>query len=310
MFLEVKNLSKSYGNKKVLENINFNLEKGKILCILGPSGCGKTTILNSIGGFIKIDTGKIFLDGEDITNLEIENRNISTVFQSYGLFTNKNVIENISYGLKFKKLKKDEIFKKTFEMLEIIDLKGFEKRKISSLSGGQRQRVAIARSLVINPRLILLDEPFSNLDENLKESMRKEIKRLVNLFTMTTILVTHDQQDAFSIADKVILLNEGKIIQNTTPKNLYNVPNSKFTLDFIGKSNKLSENEFVRYEKIKIKEDAKEKGKIKNITFKGQTIEYEIELENKKIIKLVELNDNIERKIGDVVKISYTKQNF
>lgn len=310
MFLEIKNLSKSYGNKKVLENINFNVEKGEILCILGPSGCGKTTILNSIGGFINVDCGKIFLQGEDITNLEPEDRNVSTVFQSYGLFTNKNVIENISYGLKFKKLKKDEILKKSFEILDIVELKGYENRKISSLSGGQRQRVAIARSLVINPRLILLDEPFSNLDENLKESMRKEIKRLVNLFNMTTILVTHDQQDAFSIADKVILLNEGKIIQNTTPKNLYNLPNSKFSLSFIGKSNKLSENEFVRYEKIKIKEDAKEKGKIINIIFKGQTIEYEIELENKKIINLVEFNDSLERKIGDIVKISYTKEKF
>lgn len=303
MFLEIENLTKSYDNKKVLKNISFSLEKGKILCLLGPSGCGKTTILNSIAGFVKIDSGKILLEKENITNLEPENRNISTVFQSYGLFNHKNVIENISYGLKFKKLNKKEILKKSLEMLDIIGLNGYERRKISSLSGGQKQRVAIARSLIVNPRLILLDEPFSNLDENLKESMRKEIKRVVNLFSMTTILVTHDQQDAFTIADKVILINNGNIIQNSTPKELYNEPNSKFSLEFVGKSNKISDNEFVRYENIKICENKKEQGVIKNIIFKGQTIEYEIETENKKVLNLIELNNNKERKIGDIVKL-------
>lgn len=303
MFLEIENLTKSYDNKKVLKNISFSLEKGKILCLLGPSGCGKTTILNSIAGFVKIDSGKILLEKENITNLEPENRNISTVFQSYGLFNHKNVIENISYGLKFKKLNKKEILKKSLEMLDIIGLNGYENRKISSLSGGQKQRVAIARSLIVNPRLILLDEPFSNLDENLKESMRKEIKRVVNLFSMTTILVTHDQQDAFTIADKVILINNGNIIQNSTPKELYNEPNSKFSLEFVGKSNKISDNEFVRYENIKICENKKEQGVIKNIIFKGQTIEYEIETENKKVLNLIELNNNKERKIGDIVKL-------
>ena len=310
MFLEVKNLSKSYFGKKVLKDVSFSLEKGKILCILGPSGCGKTTILNLIGGFIKADSGKIFLNDDDITNLEPENRNVSTVFQSYGLFTHKNVIENVSYGLKFKKMTKSDRLKKSLEILDIVGLKGYENRKIYELSGGQQQRVALARSLVINPRLILLDEPFSNLDENLKEQMRKEIKRLVNLFDMTTILVTHDQEDAFTIADKVILMNFGKVEQDSTPLELYNKPNGKFSLEFIGKSNLLCKDEFVRYEKVKISENGKEKGIIKNIIFKGATIEYEIELENKKLINLVELNESNERKIGEVVKLIYDKQKF
>ena len=219
MFLEVKNLCKTYGDKEVLKDINFSLEEGNILCILGPSGCGKTTILNSIGGFIKNDFGQIILNGEDISLLNPEDRNVSTVFQSYGLFNNKNVLENVAYGLKFRNVKKQDRIKKAMEILEIVGLNGYENRKVYELSGGQRQRVALARSLVINPRLILLDEPFSNLDKNLRITMRNEIKKLVKYFKMTTILVTHDQEDAFTMADRVILMNEGKIIQNSTVTN-------------------------------------------------------------------------------------------
>ena len=192
MFLEVKGISKSYNGKRVLNSASFSLDRGKILCILGPSGCGKTTILNSIGGFIKVDEGDIILDGENITSLNPEQRAVSTVFQSYGLFGHKTVIKNVEYGLKFKKIPKSERRKKTLDVLVAVGLNGYEKRHIGELSGGQQQRVALARSLVVNPRLILLDEPFSNLDENLKETMRQEIKRLVKHFNMTTILVTHD----------------------------------------------------------------------------------------------------------------------
>ena len=233
MFLEVKNLCKNYGKKEVLKDINFSLDEGNILCILGPSGCGKTTILNSIGGFIKNNSGRIILDGEDVTLLSPETRNISTVFQSYGLFSNKNVLENVAYGLKFRNVKKQDRMKQSMEILKIVGLEGYENKKIHELSGGQRQRVALARSLVINPRLILLDEPFSNLDKNLRNTMRNEIKKLVKYFKMTTILVTHDQEDAFIMADKVILMNEGKIIQNSTITELYNFPNSEFSLSFI-----------------------------------------------------------------------------
>ncbi len=305
MFLEINKLSKSYGEKAVLKNISFSLDKGKILCILGPSGCGKTTILNSVGGFIKTDHGTILLDGENITNLNPENRSISTVFQSYGLFNHKNVLENVSYGLKFKNINRALRKKKSLEMLEIVGLKGYENRSIFELSGGQQQRVALARSLVVNPRLILLDEPFSNLDENLKENMRQEIKRLVNHFEMTTILVTHDQEDAFTIADKVILMNEGQIVQDASPTELYSRPNSKFSLDFIGKSNKLGKNSFVRPEKIIILEKGKIKAKIKNIIFKGSIIEYIVELETKENLNVIEFNRNIKRKINDIIYLDF-----
>ena len=215
MFLEVRGLIKEYNRKRVIDNVGFELGKGEILCLLGPSGCGKTTILNIIGGFVKPDSGKIILNGKDITELTPETREIATVFQSYGLFSHKNVADNVGYGLKFKKIPKRERLEKVREVLKAVGLEGYEERRIHELSGGQQQRVALARSIVINPGLILLDEPFSNLDENLKDSMRKELKRLVNYFGMTAILVTHDQEDAFIIADKVILMDRGRIVQMT-----------------------------------------------------------------------------------------------
>lgn len=310
MFLEVKNLNKTYGEKEVLKDVNFSLDEGNILCILGPSGCGKTTILNSIGGFIKNNSGKIFLNGEDISSLNPEDRNISTVFQSYGLFTNKNVLENVAYGLKFRNVKKQDRINKSLEILKIVGLEGYEYRKVHELSGGQRQRVALARSLVISPRLILLDEPFSNLDKNLRITMRNEIKKLVKYFKMTTILVTHDQEDAFTMADRVILMNEGKIIQNSTVTELYNSPNSEFSLSFIGNSNKLDNDNFIRPEKIKIVDyKTDNSAEIISKQFRGSFIEYQLKLNNKSnILKVIELNTGKEKNIGDNVYIEYELQ--
>ncbi len=332
MFLEVRGLTKEYDRKRVLDNIGFKLEKGEILCLLGPSGCGKTTILNIIGGFVKPDSGKIIMDGKDITELTPEMRQIATVFQSYGLFSHKNVSGNVGYGLKFKKIPKRERLKKIGEVLKAVGLEGYEERRIHELSGGQQQRVALARSIVINPGLILLDEPFSNLDENLKDSMRKELKRLVNHFGMTAILVTHDQEDAFIVADKVILMNRGRIVQNDTPVKLYNTPNSEFSLNFIGKSNKLVNNGFIRPEKIKLyscdesfqNSELKElyekdknrqfyryvKGTIIEVLFKGTLIEYIIETDDNEKLNVLELNRGSGRKIGDIVLAVYEKSNI
>ena len=310
MFLEVKNLNKTYGEKEVLKDVSFSLDEGNILCILGPSGCGKTTILNSIGGFIKNNSGQIFLNGEDISSLNPEDRNISTVFQSYGLFSNKNVLENVAYGLKFRNVKKQDRINKSLEILKIVGLEGYEYRKVHELSGGQRQRVALARSLVISPRLILLDEPFSNLDKNLRITMRNEIKKLVKYFKMTTILVTHDQEDAFTMADRVILMNEGKIIQNSTVTELYNSPNSEFSLSFIGNSNKLDNNYFIRPEKINIVDYKTDNfAEIISKQFRGSFIEYQLKLDNNSnILKVIELNTGKEKRIGDNVYIEYELQ--
>lgn len=251
MFLDIKNLSKRYDKKSAIENINIELEKGKILCILGPSGCGKSTILKSIGGFLNLDTGSIILDGKEISKLDAADREVATVFQSYALFPNMNVIENVSYGLKFRYKDKRKIRELALEMIEKVGLEGYEKKEISSLSGGEQQRVAFARSLVIRPKLLLLDEPFSNLDAKLRVQMQAQIKKLQREFDISMIFVTHDQAEAFSIADKIILMNKGNIIQVDTPIDLYNTPKDRFSLEFIGKAN-IYGDKYIRPEMIEI----------------------------------------------------------
>ncbi|WP_394268500.1 ABC transporter ATP-binding protein [Anaerococcus nagyae] len=234
MILSVKNLTKIYEDKTVVDNVEFELEKGKMLCILGPSGCGKSTILNMIGGFVKPNSGQIILDGEDITNLTAEKRDITTVFQSYGLFYHMNVFKNIAYGLKFKNIDKSTIANKVNEMIELVGLKGHEKKMIDELSGGQRQRVALGRAIVRNPAVFLMDEPLSNLDAKLRESMRVEIVRLHNQLDTTSIYVTHDQTEAMTMATKIVLLDKGIVQQVGAPTDFYRKPNNLFVAGFIG----------------------------------------------------------------------------
>ena len=213
--------------------------------------------------------------------------------------------------MKFRNVKKQDRIKQSIEMVKNVGLEGYENKKIHELSGGQRQRVALARSLVISPRLILLDEPFSNLDKNLRVTMRNEIKKLVKYFKMTTILVIHDQEDAFTMVDKVILMNDGKIIQNSTVTELYDAPNSEFSLSFIGNSNKLDDDNFIRPEKIKIVDyETKEPAEIVSKQFRGAFIEYQLKLKknNQKTLKMIELNTGKEKNIGDDVFIEYQLQ--
>ena len=282
MFLDIKNLSKRYDKKSAIENINIELEKGKILCILGPSGCGKSTILKSIGGFLNLDTGSIILDGKEISKLDAADREVATVFQSYALFPNMNVIENVSYGLKFRYKDKRKIRELALEMIEKVGLEGYEKKEISSLSGGEQQRVAFARSLVIRPKLLLLDEPFSNLDAKLRIQMQAQIKKLQREFDISMIFVTHDQAEAFSIADKIILMNKGNIIQVDTPIDLYNTPKDRFSLEFIGKAN-IYGDKYIRPEMIEILKDGEE-AIVKNISFKGDIIDLAVDTKENKII--------------------------
>ena len=303
MYLEIKNLTKSYGANKVLDNININLEEGKFLCLLGPSGSGKSTILHSIGGFIDF-SGQIILDGEDISNLEPNDRKVSTVFQSLGLFSHMTILNNVMYGLKFnqKSLSKTEKKDLAYKTIEMVGLKGYENRKPAELSGGERQRVALARSLVVKPKLLLMDEPFSALDQNLREKMQLEIRKIHKNFNLTTIFVTHDQAEAFKMADEIIVLSQGKIIDQGSPQRIYNKPANKESLDFIGQKNIIN-NTFIRPEKVKISDNGEE-FIIKDIIFMGSTIEIFVANRDKRLKALL-LNENFDRKIGDTIKLTY-----
>lgn len=256
-FLSIRDLRKSYDGRTVLSEINLELKKGELLCILGASGSGKSTVLKAVGGFCDIDGGSIVLDGREISTLPPEERNISTVFQSYALFPHINVLDNVIYGLKFKrdnsgaKISRKSRQKMGTDMLETVGLKGYEKKYVANISGGQQQRVALARSLIVRPGLLLLDEPLGNLDAKLRVDMRREIINLQKKFNVSMIFVTHDQEEAFGMADRVVLLDKGRIIQNSTPEALYEKPENKKVLEFIGKSNIFGEY-YVRPEMVEI----------------------------------------------------------
>lgn len=235
--IELKNITKSFGDNVILENFNILVKKNEFLTILGPSGCGKTTILRLIGGFEEPDSGKILFNGEDITNKEPYERKINTVFQKYALFPHMNVFDNIAFGLKIKKVDKNTIKDKVKEVLKLVNLEGFENREIDSLSGGQQQRIAIARALVNEPDVLLLDEPLGALDLKLRQNMQIELKRIQKSVGITFVYVTHDQEEALSMSDTIVVLNSGEIQQMDTPINIYNEPKNAFVADFIGESN-------------------------------------------------------------------------
>ncbi|VYT62378.1 polyamine ABC transporter ATP-binding protein [Peptoniphilus gorbachii] len=235
--IELKNVTKSFGDNVILKNFDFKVKKDEFLTILGPSGCGKTTILRLIGGFEEVDEGKILFNGEDITNKEPYERKINTVFQKYALFPHMNVYDNIAFGLNIKKMDKNLIKEKVKEVLKLVNLSGFENREIESLSGGQQQRIAIARALVNEPEVLLLDEPLGALDLKLRQAMQIELKRIQKSVGITFIYVTHDQEEALSMSDTVVVLNDGEIQQMDSPLNIYNEPKNAFVADFIGESN-------------------------------------------------------------------------
>ena len=235
--IELKNVTKSFGDNVILKNFDFKVKKDEFLTILGPSGCGKTTILRLIGGFEEPDEGKILFNGEDITNKEAYERKINTVFQKYALFPHMNVYKNIAFGLIIKKMDKNLIKEKVKEVLKLVNLSGFENREIESLSGGQQQRIAIARALVNEPEVLLLDEPLGALDLKLRQAMQIELKRIQKSVGITFIYVTHDQEEALSMSDTVVVLNDGEIQQMDSPLNIYNEPKNAFVADFIGESN-------------------------------------------------------------------------
>lgn len=237
--IELKHISKIYSDNgfKAVDDFNLTVKRGEFVTFLGPSGCGKTTTLRMIAGFEMPTDGEILLNGEDISQLPANKRPINTVFQRYALFPHMNIYENIAFGLKLKKLPKEEIKKKVKHVLDMVDLEGFENRKISTLSGGQQQRIAIARALVNEPEILMLDEPLGALDLKMRKEMQLELKNMHDQLGITFIYVTHDQEEALTMSDKIVVMSEGKIQQIGTPEDVYNEPENAFVADFIGESN-------------------------------------------------------------------------
>jgi spermidine/putrescine transport system ATP-binding protein len=307
--IEFKNIVKSFDGEVVLKGINLDIYENEFVTLLGPSGCGKTTLLRILGGFLEQDNGEVYFEGQEISKVPPHLRNVNTIFQKYALFPHLNVYDNVAFGLKIKKMAKDVIEQKVYKMLELVGLAGFENRDISSMSGGQQQRVAIARALVNEPKVLLLDEPLAALDLKLRKEMQRELKRIQQEVGITFIFVTHDQEEALTMSDKIVVMRNGNIEQIGTPTQIYNEPANEYVANFIGESNIISgvmkkdylvsfddndyecvdfgfnENEeidvVIRPEDIMIAkgENSKLSGEVKSVLFKG--VHYETMVETK-----------------------------
>lgn len=298
-YIEFRNINKYYGENHVLKNVNLKIEEGQFVTLLGPSGCGKSTLLRCLAGLEDISDGQIIMDGKDITDLEPKDRNIGMVFQHYSLFPNLTVEENVGFGLKMKKKSQDEIRQKVKEALEMVELTGKEKEYPDNLSGGQQQRVALARSIVQQPKVLLLDEPLSAIDAKLRKSLQQSIREIHKKLGLTSIFVTHDQDEAMVMSDTIHLFHDGKIEQSSNPIEMYTAPVSKFAATFIGNYNILSEEQFemitghkivspegiaIRPETLQIIHDESEKeaysfeGTIVDNMPKGNVLQYNVDV--------------------------------
>ena len=317
--IKLKNISISFDEEQIIDNMNLYIRDKEFITFLGPSGCGKTTTLRIIAGFLQPDSGEVIFDGKVINDVPPHKRQLNTIFQRYALFPHLNVYENIAFGLRLQKVSEKEIKETVTEMLSLVNLKGFERRNISSLSGGQQQRVAIARALAVKPKILLLDEPLGALDLKLRKDMQVELKNIQKRLDITFIYVTHDQEEALSMSDTIVVMNGGKIQQIGTPLDIYNEPKNAFVADFIGESNiiegvmradfwvEMAGNKFkcldkgfgvdeevdvvVRPEDVDIvkAEDGMISGKVTSITFKG--VHYEIIVEIKGFKWMIQSTD-------------------
>ncbi|MEH7504464.1 ABC transporter ATP-binding protein [Neobacillus drentensis] len=302
-YVTIDQVTKGYDNQVVLNNISLTLNKGEFVTLLGQSGCGKSTLLRSIAGLEDVDVGRILIDGTDITNLSPRQREVGMVFQSYALFPNMNVFDNIAYGLKMKKAK--NIDSKVKKMIDMVDLNGKEKSYPHQLSGGQQQRVALARALVMEPKVLLLDEPLSALDAKIRKNLQKELKRIQKELDITTIFVTHDQEEAMTMSDRIFVMNKGNVVQSGSPSEIYTTPINTFVAKFIGnynvcnmevfhklvRSTELKGNEVaIRPEVIQLVSSGEDsldlqanwgiKGIVKDVTMTGNVLRYEVETES------------------------------
>ena len=320
--IKLENIVVRFGDFEALHNMNVNVKEGEFFTFLGPSGCGKTTTLRTITGFIEPVGGSVFMQGRDITHVPIEKRNIGIVFQSYALFPTMTVRDNIAFGLKIKKMKKDEIERKVNDIAQKVELTEDKlKSAVSQLSGGQQQRVAIARALVTEPAIICMDEPLSNLDAKLRVQLRNELKKMQREFGITTIYVTHDQEEALTLSDHIAVFNKGYIEQIGTPNEVYNFSETEFVANFIGDINPLGEqivsamkldpakNHFVRLERVRVNPDTASDevfvadGVIESREYYGLYIKYYINACGQ-TMKVIEKNDGISiYEAGEQVKI-------
>lgn len=326
--IQFNNLQIVFDKFVAIENLNLNIKKGEFFTLLGPSGCGKTTTLRSLVGFIKPTKGSIVVDGEDITNKPVEKRSIGMVFQSYALFPTMNVYENIAFGLKVQKYSKEQINKRVHEIAEIVELNQEQLiKKVSDLSGGQQQRVAIARALAMSPKILVLEEPLSNLDAKLRKQLRVELKRLQKDFGITMIYVTHDQEEALTMSDRIAVFNNGVIEQVGTPEEIYNHSKTEFVCNFIGDVNVIASDivrkiveetksllsldkvSYIRTEKIKTKvlegegNVFKLAGKVVSKEFYGTNSQYRYEVFGAYLRNIEKEDGNIRYNVGDSVNL-------
>ncbi|EGU42135.1 putative ATP-binding component of ABC transporter [Vibrio ichthyoenteri ATCC 700023] len=300
-YVTAKNLTKRFGDNTVFENIQFSIEQGEFITLLGPSGCGKSTLLRSLAGLNPVDGGEIWVNNEEITQQTPQQRGIGMVFQSYALFPNMTVEGNIAFGLKMKKLASADIQREVAKVIDLVDLKGKEKQYPHELSGGQRQRVALARALVVKPRILLLDEPLSALDAKIRKHLRQQIRDIQKEMNLTTIFVTHDQEEAMIMSDRIFLMNKGEIVQAGTPEEIYTQPANEFVAGFMGHYNLVEAHNAkrlfnidtgwkvaIRPESIYVKEQGRHYGShisapqtatIKNHQLLGNVIRYQVDVD-------------------------------
>lgn len=312
--VSIRGLTKNFGATKAADSIDLDIRSGEFITLLGPSGSGKTTVLRMIAGFERPDSGQVVIDGQDVTNLPPYERDVNTVFQDYALFPNMTVLANIEYGLKVKKVAKDERRARALEALASVQLAGFENRKPSQLSGGQRQRVALARALVNRPKVLLLDEPLGALDLKLREQMQLELKSMQRDLGITFIFVTHDQEEAMTMSDRIAVFNAGKIEQLATPEVIYEKPATEFVSGFVGQTNKLSiDGKTLRVRPEHISVAGKKatgansvSGKLIDIIFAGAITRYVVKTEDNQTV--IATNSNSKLEVGDTVVASWSPE--
>ena len=312
-YIEFKNIDKFYGDNHVLKGINLEIEKGDFVTLLGPSGCGKSTLLRCLAGLEEISGGQILLDGEDITNKDPKDRNIGMVFQQYSLFPNMTVEQNLSFGLKLQKLPADEIHKRVADAIEMVDLKGKEKEYPGNLSGGQQQRVALARGIVMRPKVLLLDEPLSAIDAKLRKSLQTSIRRIHKELGLTSVFVTHDQDEAMVMSDVIHLFHEGNIEQSGSPVEVYTKPVTTFAAGFIGK--KWNRQVAIRPETFMLSrepittEDYTMQGRITDYVPRGNVLRYKISINNVEVYADVLFRSISMYNVGDSVNVGIADHN-